>query len=388
MNTDDKLKLEEYIKQDPHWVVRLKELYWERVFKDSSASQNVMTPETLCKEMIGKLRENCELSNKKILTLNVEFVNVLGNEDITFFSDCPKKSKYVRGFFPNVKVIEGDFLKWETTMKFDNIVMNPPYKQNLHLAFLKKSVDLIKDSGFLVSVQPSMWLLSRKQNEVFRSAKDKIENGVVSFELRNLNSAFGIGLFMPCVITVYHKKQNKKIKVIDTLQNKTFEYDSINDVNKFGDIKEYFTSEEKVMTSCKKDNVLFHTKDKGRWYVSLAQIRGNVDMKTPGRMFTEDFYTFVPKDLKISPTPHKHLNFGFATENEANNFLKYLKTYFARFCLAIYKCNSQLDRNELASVPWLDFTQEWTDDRLFKKFNLSKEEIDFVYKAIPKYYEV
>lgn len=116
MNTQDKKALEEYFKQDPHWIERARELYWERVFKDSVASQNVKTPESLCKEMVGKLRENCELSNRSILTLNVEFVNVLGNEDITFFSDCPKKSKYVRGFFPNVKVIEGDFLKWKSVV--------------------------------------------------------------------------------------------------------------------------------------------------------------------------------------------------------------------------------------------------------------------------------
>jgi len=167
MNIQDKKALEEYFKQDPHWIERARELYCERVYKDSTASQNVPTPENLCKEMVGKLRENCELSNRSILTLNVEFVSVLGNEDITFFSDCPKKSKYIKGFYPNVKIIEGDFLKWETNMQFDNIVMNPPYqkenqgesRKNIVVwdKFVVKGLSLCKDNGYCAFIHPPSW---------------------------------------------------------------------------------------------------------------------------------------------------------------------------------------------------------------------------------------
>jgi site-specific DNA-methyltransferase (adenine-specific) len=79
--------------------------------------------------------------------------------------------------------------------------------------------------------------------------------------------------------------------------------------------------------------------------------------------------------------------FSFQTESESNNFITYLKSNFARFCLSIYKNNSQLDRGELEIIPWLDFTQEWTDEKLYREFDLTENEIKFIEKHIPKYYD-
>jgi site-specific DNA-methyltransferase (adenine-specific) len=104
-------------------------------------------------------------------------------------------------------------------------------------------------------------------------------------------------------------------------------------------------------------------------------------------MVQDDFYTFVTKDLVVQNSKNKHMFFSFKSNKEASNFLRYLKTNFARFALSLFKNNSQLDRGELEIVPWLDFTQEWTDEKLARHFELTKEEIDFINKHIPKYYE-
>jgi hypothetical protein len=168
MKDEDKVKLEQYFKEDPYWIEKSREMYIDKVFEDSTAIQNVHTPESLCSEVVGKLKENCELSGRKILILNPEFATILGNEDITFLSDCPKKSRYVKGFYPNIKVIEADFLKWESEMKtFDVCVMNPPYHsqsdasdtntQALWHKFVAKAIDVVKEDGFLVAIHPSGW---------------------------------------------------------------------------------------------------------------------------------------------------------------------------------------------------------------------------------------
>jgi hypothetical protein len=34
----------------------------------------------------------------------------------------------------------------------------------------------------------------------------------------------------------------------------------------------------------------------------------------------------------------------------------------------------------------MDFTQEWSDKKLYKYFDLTPTEIDFIEKVIPKYY--
>jgi hypothetical protein len=78
--------------------------------------------------------------------------------------------------------------------------------------------------------------------------------------------------------------------------------------------------------------------------------------------------------------------FKFTDKESAENFLFYLKTNFARFCLAMYKNNSQLECGEMSLIPWLDFSIKWEDDLLFKNFNLDESEIKFISKIIPNYY--
>ena len=78
--------------------------------------------------------------------------------------------------------------------------------------------------------------------------------------------------------------------------------------------------------------------------------------------------------------------FKFDFNEKALNFLNYIKTDFARFCLSVNKNNSQLECGEMSFIPWLDFSKEWTDEKLYKYFDLTPEEIKFIEKNIPKYY--
>jgi len=41
----------------------------------------------------------------------------------------------------------------------------------------------------------------------------------------------------------------------------------------------------------------------------------------------------------------------------------------------------------LDAVPYLDFSQEWTDEKLFDHFNLIQEERNFITEYIPDWYE-
>ena len=42
---------------------------------------------------------------------------------------------------------------------------------------------------------------------------------------------------------------------------------------------------------------------------------------------------------------------------------------------------------KFTSLPWMDFTQEWTDERLYKHFNITEEEQAFIKEVIPPYYD-
>ena len=275
---------------------------------------------------------------------------------------------------------------------FDIILGNPPFNQMIDMDFVKKSY-LISD--IILFVHPSTWLLDEKNKQKkFKDTKKLISNHLESIELFNGNGVFGISLFVPCVITYVNKnKKSSEINCTDRINKVDIIYNSINDINKYSDIFNYKSIKNKILKYSEIDNLLNHKNIiNGDWYINVSQIRGDVknrDKKGLGidtTMVADSFYTIVTKDIKPINEKNKHMIFSFISEKKADNFLNYIKTNFVRFCLSIYKSNSQLDRGELAIIPWLDFSQEWTDEKLYKHFDISEEEIKFIEKHIPKYY--
>ena len=78
-----------------------------------------------------------------------------------------------------------------------------------------------------------------------------------------------------------------------------------------------------------------------------------------------------------------YLDIGvFFTEKEALNFDKYLKTKFVRFLLRQAISSLNVTRECFRFVPNEDFTQEWTDEKLYQKYGLTVDEIDVIEHSI------
>lgn len=79
---------------------------------------------------------------------------------------------------------------------------------------------------------------------------------------------------------------------------------------------------------------------------------------------------------------------AFNNKKEAEHLYKYLLSKFARFMVGTVKAINGLKREVWSNVPLQDFTEnsdiDWNksireiDEQLYKKYNLSKEEIDFI----------
>jgi L-lactate utilization protein LutB len=54
----------------------------------------------------------------------------------------------------------------------------------------------------------------------------------------------------------------------------------------------------------------------------------------------------------------------------------------------LLKNKSDLHRGELEIVPWLDFTEEWDDNKLFAKFDVSQELQDYIKDFLPDFHEI
>ena len=72
----------------------------------------------------------------------------------------------------------------------------------------------------------------------------------------------------------------------------------------------------------------------------------------------------------------------FENEIFAKNALSYMKTQFFRFMVLLRKNTQDATKIVYSFVPLQDFSKPWTDEELYAKYNLSKEEITFIESMI------
>ena len=69
---------------------------------------------------------------------------------------------------------------------------------------------------------------------------------------------------------------------------------------------------------------------------------------------------------------------SFDTEQEAKNLVAYMKTLFFRFLVAQCMYSHHITKEAYRLVPIQDFSQSWTDEKLFAKYGITDEEIKFI----------
>ncbi len=68
----------------------------------------------------------------------------------------------------------------------------------------------------------------------------------------------------------------------------------------------------------------------------------------------------------------------FKTTEESSNVINYIKTKFVRFLVLLIKNTQHATKNVYSFVPMQDFSEPWTDEKLYKKYGLAQEEIAFI----------
>ncbi|MEN9447861.1 MAG: hypothetical protein RJA25_1151 [Bacteroidota bacterium] len=72
----------------------------------------------------------------------------------------------------------------------------------------------------------------------------------------------------------------------------------------------------------------------------------------------------------------------FAKKSTAENVVNYTQTKFFHLLVSLIKITQNAMKKVYSFVPMQDFNEEWTDEKLYKKYGLSKEEITFIESMI------
>lgn len=73
---------------------------------------------------------------------------------------------------------------------------------------------------------------------------------------------------------------------------------------------------------------------------------------------------------------------AFDAEQEANNLREYMTTRFFRFLVSQFMFSQHITKEAYAFVPIQDFKQNWTDEKLYIKYGLDKNEQKFIESCI------
>ena len=72
----------------------------------------------------------------------------------------------------------------------------------------------------------------------------------------------------------------------------------------------------------------------------------------------------------------------FSNNKVAENVISYTQTKFFHMMLSLVKITQNTMKSAYVFVPMQDFSESWTDEKLYKKYKLTKEEIEFIESMI------
>ncbi len=67
---------------------------------------------------------------------------------------------------------------------------------------------------------------------------------------------------------------------------------------------------------------------------------------------------------------------------EAENMVNFLKTKFCRFLVSITLLTQNITKAKFIFVPNLPMNESWDDQKLYKKYGLTQEEINYIESMI------
>lgn len=206
---------------------------------------DVFTPDNISKLMASNLHKNGTILEPSVGTGNLlKFIDIDNYEYIDVYE---LKNKYLDEIEDTNKInkFNEDFIKADIHVKYDNIIMNPPYIKiqdlskeyrkylrdtfkmtgiiDIYYAFIVKCIKLLNDTGIMIAITPNSYLYNKSSHNLRKYLFDnQLVEKVIDYKDKKVFS----GTSVYCCITIITKTKkdmliynDKNIPYSDIIKN-------------------------------------------------------------------------------------------------------------------------------------------------------------------------
>ena len=280
-------------------------------------------------------------------------------------------------------------------MKFDCIIMNPPYERNLHLKILAEAITHLKnETSTCVNLSPVRWLqdplAKYKKNCDLKRFEESVAKHIESLE--TVSSKDGAELF--------NNRLNVQCGIYCCTKNGGYDYIASNSIldkvlaKKTSMCDSHIVYSRPIKYSCVitliSGGAAGNTEAVSRWMMDKKKAFYNNDKNADGLSYKEYRDKIIWGNLKAK-SEVTHIEFDNSIERE--NFYNSQDTLLMRYIFRMHLVDVHVHPEFL---PWLGdsinprtgkkgYEGEWTDSDFYTFFNIMPDEQEIIESTMEKY---